>query len=1096
MNYEALEIPDGSPAHPPAPVDSVGINIAAARQVFPHDGLLLILPPWENMGQGDAFRIKLDNLPMVTGSIEEETEVDQPVKRHIPGDRLVDGDFNLNYDVRILGEPDYRPSAVTKIHVKIDFAPPGGPDLDGTTPGHSELKLTTPFLPPDAVDQDAARQGVPVTIEPYPIMAEGDRIRLSWGGEIIWATVEPQHLPPQNVPLVITVDEATILKAGDTDTNGLAVVFEVYDVVDNKSADWSAEVRVIVDTGNSRLLAPLIKESFNLVLDMDQLGEADLTFQVFTLGNDFAVGDEIEMSLSGLTASGERIEKVYPPEVITNASGITEFKRPSAEVRQLAGGLHAAFFYRLIKADGSGDLTSKVFSPRIVGRANPLAAPIPLDEIAGTLDPQLPGTTIEIPLDPAMEEGNAIALIWNGITESGSSYTPDLPLHPLSKNEAEGSVPIEIVVAGEHLTAIEGGTLDLYYKLLRDAVSREVIEEESLHADLLTIGVPQAELPAPVVEGESDGVLDPADKPNGTRLIVRQYSGQKAGDRVHILWWGSNTGRYRDSLPVTEVTENQDIPFTISAALIEGNRNGTVRAMYWVKRVAGGTSPSETLLMSIGAGMDLTAPSVKQATGSSPTQQLNPVAAKDALTVVIPDYGVQPGDQVSVTWAGTAGAGSHTTPVQTLPPNREIAILVSVIAFNLGRSVTVTYTVTRNGNESDPSAALNLTVQTIAENDLLVTKPRILEAANNGEGLELDVSNMVRDATVRIDSWPLIAHNQRIWLRLEGIKANGSFYEKVWSGTSNWVSTEWYLQGYGEKVVPYNELRELRDGSTLRIEFKASFNQSHDEAEAVTFPPRTYIVKAVALMTPTLDSVKDTGGLEVLEGRATSSLTLKLSGQASKGQKVEIYEGSGSSAVLKGEATADADTGIWTRDITVTVGARRLYAKALYSVNPVYSNVRTLKVVLWHQCTHFDNGDKDGWTAGSFEGEPHRRLFDIMSEGGNYYGRIYSPYLYIIKLLPTIDLLRNRTYEVSLRARSSISGAKLGSSVNSNESWLSTVVAEKVFIIESTDWRDYSYSFTTTKIWNVRLLLSIPKPVEIAPHTIDFDNICITLLEE
>ncbi|WP_152980255.1 hypothetical protein, partial [Pseudomonas mediterranea] len=75
--YDPLEIPDGNPAHPPAPADSVGINIAAARQVFPHDGLLLVLPPWANMGQGDAFRIKLDNLPMVTGSIEEETEVDQ-----------------------------------------------------------------------------------------------------------------------------------------------------------------------------------------------------------------------------------------------------------------------------------------------------------------------------------------------------------------------------------------------------------------------------------------------------------------------------------------------------------------------------------------------------------------------------------------------------------------------------------------------------------------------------------------------------------------------------------------------------------------------------------------------------------------------------------------------------------------------------------------------------------------------------------------------------------------------------------------------------------------------------------------------------------
>ncbi|MBC3366580.1 hypothetical protein HU806_26235, partial [Pseudomonas sp. SWRI154] len=215
-------------------------------------------------------------------------------------------------------------------------------------------------------------------------------------------TVEAQHLPPQSAPLVITVDEATILRAGDTDSNGLAVVFEVYDRVDNKSDDWSAEVRVIVDTDNSRLMAPLIKEAVNLELDMDQLGEADLTFQVVAMDANFKVDDEVEMRLTGTTAEGEKIEEViFAPERIRSFPSIPEFKRPSAEVRQLAGGPHAAFSYRLIKADGSADLFSKIFSPRIVGRANSLAAPIPLDEIAGTLDPQLPSTTIEIALDPA-----------------------------------------------------------------------------------------------------------------------------------------------------------------------------------------------------------------------------------------------------------------------------------------------------------------------------------------------------------------------------------------------------------------------------------------------------------------------------------------------------------------------------------------------------------------------------------------------------------------------------------------------------------------------------------------------------------------------
>ncbi|MBC3366597.1 hypothetical protein HU806_26320, partial [Pseudomonas sp. SWRI154] len=91
-------------------------------------------------------------------------------------------------------------------------------------------------------------------------------------------------------------------------------------------------------------------------------------------------------------------------------------------------------------------------------------------------------------------------------------------------------------------------------------------------------------------------------------------------------------------------------------------------------------------------------------------------------TVVIPDYGIQPGDQVSVTWtgaAGTAPGGSHPTPVQVLPSSREITIPVSVIAYNLGKSVTVTYTVTRSSGTKPPSTALTVAVQAMPAEALM-----------------------------------------------------------------------------------------------------------------------------------------------------------------------------------------------------------------------------------------------------------------------------------------------------------------------------------------------------------------------------------------
>ncbi|WP_277757946.1 hypothetical protein [Pseudomonas sp. A34-9] len=100
----------------------------------------------------------------------------------------------------------------------------------------------------------------------------------------------------------------------------------------------------------------------------------------------------------------------------------------------------------------------------------------------------------------------------------------------------------------------------------------------------------------------------------------------------------------------------------------------------------------------------------------------------------------------------------------------------------------------------------------------------------------------------------------------------------------------------------------------------------------------------VDLTTPVLDNVLDAANKEVLEGTSTFSTTLKLKGKASNGQQVEIFDGSGASAVPKGTVTAHPTTGEWERTITVPVGVRRLYAKALYAVSPVYSNVRNLTV--------------------------------------------------------------------------------------------------------------------------------------------------------
>ncbi|AUM71239.1 hypothetical protein [Pseudomonas fluorescens] len=105
-------------------------------------------------------------------------------------------------------------------------------------------------------------------------------------------------------------------------------------------------------------------------------------------------------------------------------------------------------------------------------------------------------------------------------------------------------------------------------------------------------------------------------------------------------------------------------------------------------------------------------------------------------------------------------------------------------------------------------------------------------------------------------------------------------------------------------------------------------------------------VYVVPLISPTLDRVRDSNEQEIPDGHNTSSTQLRLNGKASRGQTVEIFDGSGASAVSKGEVTSDVTLGNWMLIITVDRGPHRFYAKSLYhSGAPVYSNVRTLTVV-------------------------------------------------------------------------------------------------------------------------------------------------------
>jgi hypothetical protein len=98
-----------------------------------------------------------------------------------------------------------------------------------------------------------------------------------------------------------------------------------------------------------------------------------------------------------------------------------------------------------------------------------------------------------------------------------------------------------------------------------------------------------------------------------------------------------------------------------------------------------------------------------------------------------------------------------------------------------------------------------------------------------------------------------------------------------------------------------------------------------------------------ALIPPTISSVKGSpSGVEIPNGGTTIETAVTLTGTASKGQKVEVFDG----AVPKGQETADPITGIWTLLVTgLSEAAHSFTAKALYGPGQV-SAARTLTVIV------------------------------------------------------------------------------------------------------------------------------------------------------
>lgn len=705
--------------------------------------------------------------------------------------------------------------------VTVKLSIPGGPDSDPATPYENE-NLAPPHIPYELIDHEIAEGGFFVTIPPWVNMAHNDRLTLSWGTQRLGVT------GPLVVgePVQIFIDRETILAGGDGED--IVVRYEIRDEVNNWSL-WSPKSTVDVDAAEGSLEPPLVADAAGGVIDLDILGQRDASV-IVTGYDDMAVGDRVQLIWAGVAFDGNPVDDIQEREV---APGDTffNFLVRNPVVRAIAQG-HAVVRYHVYPAAGGVVRSSKRVSVQVKGELQPLLpVPIVREASGGALDPAaaLEGATVDIAPWEAMSTGDEILLWWAGTTASGSPTLYRASAVVTGNNLGK---TISMIVPPEEVSLLAGGSLDLYYMV--QPVTGSLME--SPHAALQILG--ETSLKPPRVDHADGDRLDPDAVPaTGTTVIAPHYTGMAPGDRIDLYWDGRDAdSSYSDHFVIGTSWGHRDVPFPLAKDYVTANDGDTVRVYYTV--LSGGVlRSSQRLLLTIGAvAAERPAPRISEADGAA----LDPLAAQASLTAIIAYPDIQAGDLVSVTWTGPDGmppeASHATAPVPVTGGDAlAVALPTTLTAFALGQGVTVHYVVSRDG-QTTTSDSLELMVGELPVEAL--PRPRIPQAV----GDDLRVSTLTSDPDVSVAPWPLIATGQRVWMRLRGVKKDGTPYLDELLLDAPVAAAE---VGSGmSRPASLADLKGLRDASDLDIEFKVAFDKVADEGSATPFPGRSYKIDA------------------------------------------------------------------------------------------------------------------------------------------------------------------------------------------------------------------------------------------------------------
>ncbi|MGG7671350.1 hypothetical protein [Pseudomonas sp. WC2] len=320
------------------------------------------------------------------------------------------------------------------------------------------------------------------------------------------------------------------------------------------------------------------------------------------------------------------------------------------------------------------------------------------------LDPSLTKVLVRVAAYPDMACGDQLLLSWDGLDIEGFAYQ-----HEMVRFVSEAQVGKELVfvVKSLHLAALDGGSLEVYWTLLKANLPQS-LESERLQ---LSVGDVRKNLLAPQIENAVGGSLDPERVPEGTLVSLQPYARMSAGDRVLLSWKSdASVEAFNDTLKVEAFAVAEALSFWIPPPCIEANRGLAVTVTYRVERAGGEVETSDPTKVFIGPLVrgELAPPQVLEA----PDGVLSVADSTAGVTLVISDAQTQEGELVYLRCDGELFSHRDDRDISAETAGRPLIFVVphSFWREHQGSTVDITYSVERLDDVSQESAETRIRI--------------------------------------------------------------------------------------------------------------------------------------------------------------------------------------------------------------------------------------------------------------------------------------------------------------------------------------------------------------------------------------------------